>query len=283
MIDYGRLERAVEARSEEFRKAWPFPHLVLDSFLVPGACETLREGFPQALQGKDPSAPKKHLHVKAKIGTINLKVMTPEQKAFFEEVNAPAFLRRLEALTGIRPLYPDPALAGGGLHEIHPGGFLNVHTDFNYHPSTGRLRALNLILYLNPDWMPEHEGRLELWPADMDRAPVEVEPRMNRAVVFQTSEISFHGHPKPYRAPAGFPRRSMAVYYYADWPASGLERREKTNYRYTPDQQRAIDAELERAAQTAGWREGALLQALPMHPPEEVRRSVERVRSRGRA
>src|SRR5260370_24691553 len=41
-----------------------------------------------------------------------------------------------------------------------------------------------------------------------------IAPVFNRAVLFETNENSFHGHPRPLRCPEGQSRRSLAVYYY---------------------------------------------------------------------
>lgn len=36
----------------------------------------------------------------------------------------------------------------------------------------------------------------------------------NRCVIFETNEISYHGHPKPLKTPEGINRKSLATYYY---------------------------------------------------------------------
>lgn len=41
------------------------------------------------------------------------------------------------------------------------------------------------------------------------------QPIANRAVIFATSETSFHGHPEPMRLPKGTYRKSIALYYYS--------------------------------------------------------------------
>ena len=38
----------------------------------------------------------------------------------------------------------------------------------------------------------------------------------NRAVVFNTTDWSWHGHPEPLRCPPGWTRRSIALYYYSN-------------------------------------------------------------------
>jgi len=92
--------------------------------------------------------------------------------------------------------------------------------DFNYHPITQLHRRLNLIVFLNPEWRLEWGGALELHvnpllPEEEDRVKAIV-PVLNRAVVFETSEISWHGF-KRIQLPPGkkhLSRRSIAVYYY---------------------------------------------------------------------
>jgi len=43
-----------------------------------------------------------------------------------------------------------------------------------------------------------------------------ITPKFNRLVVFETNEISFHGHPKPLNTPADVSRKSLAIYYYTE-------------------------------------------------------------------
>ena len=103
---------------------------------------------------------------------------------------------------------------GGGYHCIQPGGFLQVHTDFNRSPRSGLHRRLNLLVYLNEGW-DDPGGRLQLWD---DTGPaVEIAPEFNRTVVFATSDRSWHGHP----APARRWRRSVAAYFFTETAPDG--------------------------------------------------------------
>jgi hypothetical protein len=72
-------------------------------------------------------------------------------RQFVSQLNASAFVDFLEALTGIEGIVPDPHLDGGGLHQIMPGGHLNVHVDFNRHKRLKLDRRINFLLYLNRD------------------------------------------------------------------------------------------------------------------------------------
>lgn len=120
------------------------------------------------------------------------------------------------------------------MHQILRGGFLDVHVDFNRHPETKLHRRLNLLLYVNKDWKPEYEGYLELWDMKAKRRVENIAPSFNRAVLFETSEVSFHGHPRPLNCPPEITRKSLAVYYFTQTrEASSLSPEHNTLYRQT--------------------------------------------------
>jgi hypothetical protein len=206
------LEMA-ERLAPAYAAASPFPHVVIDDFLPEPLVARVLAEFPSpeapAWDRLDKSAYSKKLAAnrEEQVGPFIFSVL--------EELNGADFLRFLEALTGIQGLTPDPYFEGGGLHQILPGGFLKVHADFNFHSSLRLDRRLNLLLYLNRDWRDEYAGHLELWDRTMTRREVRVMPAFNRAVLFSTTDWSYHGHPDPLACPAGMTRKSMALYYYS--------------------------------------------------------------------
>jgi hypothetical protein len=194
---------------ERFRRAKPFPHLVLENVLSidPAQADV---GLP------DPSWPHwrkfTDTYQKEKHTCAEIRVIPEPWAGVVREASQPPFLRRLEAMTGVKGLIPDPYLDGGGLHASGAGGVLAPHTDFHLNERLGLYRALNVLIYLNPGWREEDGGQLELYAA-ADRPPaVRVVPAFGTLVVFLTNDASIHGFTRP--VATGKWRQSIALYYY---------------------------------------------------------------------
>lgn len=232
-VDWYNLERIEEAARQQWSDpAKPFPYCVWDGALDLGAARQAAADFATAAFAKgEPRRVMKHDYRKRGGGSFDM--LSPAQQRIIAELNSERMLAYLERLTGIKGLVADPDILGGGVHEILPGGFLNVHTDFNVHPKLKMLRTLNLIIYLNDDWQEEWEGHLELWDEQVRHPIARIAPLMNRAALFQTNEISYHGHPTPLACPEQRTRKSFALYYYTPWPPE-LVARIQTNYQLVP-------------------------------------------------
>ncbi|MGH9029295.1 MAG: 2OG-Fe(II) oxygenase [Acidimicrobiales bacterium] len=195
-----------------YRGATPFPHVVLDDFLPEAVLDEVLEEFP----GVDDGAWWRFdSDRERKLGSPDQAMMGRSTQHLFAHFNGPTFVDFLSEMTGIGGLVPDPHLFGGGLHQIEPGGFLEVHADFNLHPLTRLERRLNVLVYLNRDWQESWGGELELWESDMSQCAERIQPVFNRCVVFSTTDTSYHGHPVPLSCPSGTTRRSLALYYYS--------------------------------------------------------------------
>ena len=150
-----------------------------------------------------------------------------------------AFLDWMGQLTGSPDLLYDPYYFGGGTHDNRNGQQLDVHVDFNRHPITHSHRRLNLIVYLNPEWRDDWGGLLELHrdPRAADDEVRWINPRFNRAVLFETTESSWHGF-SPIALPAeraDLSRRSIALYFYSrERPASETAQTHSTVYVDSP-------------------------------------------------
>jgi hypothetical protein len=213
-------EQKVAQATEGFAQARPFNHAVIDDFFPLDLARALEAEFPAY------DSPVWHeydnpLEIKK---TCNSWLSFPAVTyRTFSHLNSTPVLALFSRLLGIADLQADLGLNGGGWHAHAPGGRLNPHLDYSIHPKLGLQRKLNLIIYLTEGWRPEWGGGLGLWGHDPvtggPGALVEkVAPLFNRAVLFDTTQNSWHGLPEEIRCPPGLLRKSLAVYYLVDPP-----------------------------------------------------------------
>lgn len=195
----------------------PFPHVVLDDFWLPSFAEKLATEVPDDDSELWNGYYNNELEYKRSLNVWDhFDTNTYNAFAF---LTSEKFTQYLSNTLDIPGLVPDVGLHGGGLHLYPPGGKLNPHVDYSHHPKTGLRRKLNLLVYLNSDWKHDQGGQLGLWTPDSAlecREPEKViEPLFNRAVIFESTQQSYHGLVHPVSNNGDF-RRSMAVYYLID-------------------------------------------------------------------
>ncbi len=229
-LDYRRLDALARDQKGEFARAEPFAHVVIDDFLPQADAENVLAEFAVTESGWNHY----HHYNEKKLALTDLSQMGPHTQRVFDALQDERFVAFLGELTGIDGLISDPDLDGAGMHQIVPGGFLNMHTDFMSHTvNSSWSRQLNLLVYFNKDWRPEWNGALELWNGSMTHCVESVEPAFNRAVLFYTRSKSFHGHPHKLACPEGETRKSIALYYFRD--EHERQTLTPTNYRATPE------------------------------------------------
>lgn len=216
--------------SANYKAALPFPFAIIDNFLSPETIRKAADDFPQPSSGQ--WLEYRHFNTK-KLGQNKRDLIPPSLLRIIEMLNSDEFMAKLRVLTGIPNLIADPHLEGGGLHQIARGGFLNIHADFTSHTKEKNwARRVNLLLYLNDEWLPEYGGDLELWDRGMQRCEAKIAPILNRCVIFNTDTDTFHGHPLPLTSPEGKTRKSIALYYFTPEKDKPLAR--STEYRSRP-------------------------------------------------
>jgi hypothetical protein len=200
----------------QFSNAKPFRHVEIDGFLDRAICQRLLDDFPSF---ETRYALNEMGEVGGKAVRMNVREISPAYRQLDQYLQTPEFLDFISAVTGIPELLYDPDYIGGGTHENRDGQSLDAHVDFNYHPRTKTHRRLNLIVYLNREWEDAWGGTLELrsnpWNPAVDEKR-SVLPLFNRAVIFETSEVSWHGFCR-IELPAdrkALSRKSFAIYLY---------------------------------------------------------------------
>lgn len=211
IIDFNGLKARAEALREDFHAKKPFRYLSLENLVFEDQARRVHEEFPRI----DPErwVDSNGLHQKNK--WTNPVVEGSVAERFFQEANAPEFLELIGHITGIPGLMGDERFFGAGYHQTRDQGYLDVHVDFNKLMGTDLDRRLNLLLYLNPDWREPYGGALELWDMERRVRLEKILPIFNRCVIFETNDISYHGHPEPVKTGNTTTRKSLSVYYYS--------------------------------------------------------------------
>jgi len=209
-----KLEALAQANAEEYNANQPYPHIYFDNFLPVDVAEAALRDFPEPKEVDWLAYKDVNQHKKLAFDAVEKLPASIRDVLYF--LNTRPMLKFLETLTGIQSVLPDPTYAGGGLHQIKPGGLLEVHADFSYHNGLRLDRRINVLIYLNKDWEEEYGGHFELWDREVKRAEKKILPIFNRCAIFSTTSVSFHGHPVPLACPPDRNRKSIATYYYSN-------------------------------------------------------------------
>ena len=201
------------AYAAAFRTATPFPFACIDRFLTEGAAREVAAAFPSFEEARGRGRAFRAVNERRKVQVTDPSAFPEPLQRLCEELASDAFRAHLSQLSGIPDLLWDDDFVGGGMHLTGSTGHLDVHVDFNRIPERQLYRRVNLLLFLNEVWDDAWGGRLELWDRDVRTCVHSFAPLMNRAVIFETSERSWHGVTSVC-CPPGTVRRSFALYYY---------------------------------------------------------------------
>tara|TARA_B100000242_G_C43053708_1_gene492524 strand:- start:594 stop:1367 length:774 start_codon:yes stop_codon:yes gene_type:complete len=229
-------KKSIQKACLSFGKNGPFDHCIIDNFFEKKIALKLESEFP------DFNSKVWHRYDNA----IEIKKVCNNWNDFpeltyqvFNYLNSEEFLKFLTNKISKKKLYSDIGLNGGGWHIHKKGGKLNQHLDYSLHPKLGLERKLNIIIYLNSNWKKEWKGNLGFWSNESNKEPGnlvrEIEPKFNRAILFDTTQNSWHGLPEPVNCPKGEYRKSLAIYYLCK-PSKKTDKRGKALFAPTEDQ-----------------------------------------------
>lgn len=202
-----------------FNAARPVRHVAIDDFLDDAFAHRLYDDLPQP-----DTMPKSRDYVfsdKRELSTLDRH--SDLSKQLHDVFMSPQFASFLAPFAG-HEVFVDPEYVGGGYHAGAADSFLDMHVDFNIHPThQDWLREFNILLYLNPGWEPSWSGQLKLTD-DPSRPGITIDPVFNRLVIMESTDRSFHGYDK-LSFPEGRSRRSIAAYAYSLVAEGSVSRR----------------------------------------------------------
>jgi len=228
-IDIAQLQRRLRA-------AKPFPCFVIDNFLNPDFAQDVYDSFPPYEVALSMGRSFKTVNERKKVQVTDAAQFAPAVQELNRLLAEPSWTEMLSETFGLPHLLADEQLRGGGMHQTGSRGRLDVHVDFNYIAEQQWHRRLNVLVFLNPGWRPEWGGKLEFWDKEVRHCHQSLEPIFNRCVVFETSDISFHGV-TAVTCPEDRSRRSFAAYYYTrEAPAHWTGDAHDTIFRSRPNE-----------------------------------------------
>lgn len=205
-------ESYIENKKNEFVNNKPFSHCIIENFLSNDYCEALEKEFPTNIETKN-TWYKYFNPLEIKYARDDIQNFNETLEKYFYLLSSNIFLEKIKKITNIKDLEIDDYLHGAGIH-LHPKrGRLQMHLDYEKHPYSGKQRRINIIFFLNRDWNPEWNGQTELWDKEMKKCVKKVDIVFNRALIFKTNEISYHGLPEPINSPLNVYRKTIAYYY----------------------------------------------------------------------
>ena len=219
-----------------WKNSKPFNHLVIDNFLENSLATQVADEFPSI----NDDFWFYYNNAVEVIIACDMWCKFPKSiyKTIFELTNN-KFVDSLSNLVG-KQVWADYGLNGGGIHSMGNSGKLNPHLDYNIHPKLGLQRKINLIIYLTKEWDMSWGGAIELWSHDQElNKPKKIEKKVdclfNRALLFDTTQNSWHGISDELSCPKNISRNSIAIYYVCE-PDKNTEDRGKALFAPTEKQ-----------------------------------------------
>lgn len=216
---------------DTYKNAKPFEHVVIPNFFNDSFVNELERIFPSQ---KEKGWYKYYNPIEKKTALNDFSDL-PLFKSLFDILQSDIFVKHIQDITSISNLEKDPYLHGAGIHYHSTGGKLDMHLDYSVHPISQKERRVNLIIYLNKEWKEEYNGDIQLWNSEFTHLVKKIYPVFNTAVLFNTSDDSWHGLPTPIKCPPNIGRKSVAIYYVSDLRTNSVVRY-KAQFRPLPDQ-----------------------------------------------
>jgi hypothetical protein len=209
---FGNWTNNIDELKISFINGEPFEHVVIDNFLSDDYAEEIYNLFPTYYDNWY-----KYMNpLEVKFAYDNINLLDEKLKNYFYYLSSNHIINLIKEITNIKNIEYDEYLHGAGLHSHPKNGRLNIHLDYEKHPISGKERMINIIYFTTKDWNPLWNGANELWDKDVTKCVKKTDIKFNRAIIFRTNEISWHGLHEKIVCPPNIYRKSLAYYYVSE-------------------------------------------------------------------
>ena len=190
-----------------------FSYTIIDNFFNEKIAKKLEKEFPN-YKDKNLHVYNNYCEVKKTLNIWNL--FPPLTYNIFTILNSEKVTQLISKKLKIPNVISDHGLHGGGWGLLSKGGKLNPHLDYSLHPKIYAQRKFNLIVFLSRSWKKNWGGELTFYLKNRNNKKMpgklfkKILPKFNRAVIFDTSNYSWHGV-EPIKGNSI--RKTIAVYY----------------------------------------------------------------------
>lgn len=217
---FGNWTSDTKTLQNQFISGIPFEHIVIDNFLNETYAEEIYQSFPK----KDDTWYTYCNPLEVKYAFDNINILSEPLKNYFYYLSSDVIIQKIKEVTTIDTIEYDEYLHGAGLH-LHPNnGRLNLHLDYEKHTYSGKERRLNIIYFTTKDWDPSWNGANELWDNELTHCIKKTDIKFNRAILFKTNEISWHGMHEKISCPNDVFRKTLAYYYISELNTTKAEK-----------------------------------------------------------
>ena len=178
-----------EYLKNRYANSGPINHIVIDELLPKEIALKLNDIFPQESELN---------HIKGIQENKFVGVEFSKSQELIEECiyafQEPSVIDAFSKITGIKELIGDPELYAGGISSMSEDCFLNPHIDNSHDRNLENFRRLNLLYYVNKDWISNvFGGDLMLYPKGIRKGEIRIPCKFNRLVIMRTDNRSLHG------------------------------------------------------------------------------------------
>jgi len=209
---FGNWTNNIDELKKSFINGEPFENVVIDNFLSDDYAEEIHNLFPTNYDNWY----KYTNPLEVKFAYDNINSLDENVKNYFYYLSSNHIIDLIKEITNIKNIEHDEYLHGAGLHSHPKHGRLNIHLDYEKHPISGKERRINIIYFSTKNWDPLWNGANELWDKNVTKCVKKTDVKFNRAIIFRTNEISWHGLHEKIVCPPGIYRKSLAYYYVSE-------------------------------------------------------------------